>query len=125
MSDNPIGRVTTVMHDTDDLDAAVAFWTAALGLEVKYKDETYAYLSGLTDSGPHLAFQRVPEPKRGKNRLHLDVEVEDRASFSEWVVGQGGAVVEEHDHPGWPVWVVMADPQGNEFCIYEKQDDAA
>jgi predicted enzyme related to lactoylglutathione lyase len=113
------------MHDTDDLDGAVAFWTAALGLEVEYKDETYAYLSRLSDSGPHLAFQKVPEPKQTKNRLHLDVEVDDRAAFAEWVVARGGTVVEEHDHPGWPVWVIMADPQGNEFCIYEKQDDAA
>ena len=104
---------------------AVPFWTKVLGLEVKYRDDRYAYLSGLTGDGPHLAFQRVPEPKETKNRLHLDLMVEDREAFAEWVVELGGAVMEEHDHPGWPVWIVMSDPQGNEFCIYEKQDDAA
>jgi predicted enzyme related to lactoylglutathione lyase len=125
MADMTPGRVTTVMHDTDDLDGAVAFWTRVLGLEVKYKDDTYAYLNGLREGGPHLAFQRVPEPRVGKNRLHLDIEVEDRDLFSEWVVELGGAVIEEHDRPGWPIWIVMADPQGNEFCIYEKPEDAA
>ena len=125
MAEMTTGKVTTVMHDTDDLEGAVAFWTTILGLEVKYKDDNYAYLSGLRDSGPHLAFQNVPEAKQGKNRLHLDVMVEDRDAFAEWVIELGGSIIEEREHPGFPVWIVMADPQGNEFCIYEKRDDAA
>ncbi|MCJ7725413.1 MAG: VOC family protein [Acidimicrobiia bacterium] len=118
-------KVTSVMHDTDDLEGAVAFWTRILGLEVAYKDDTYAYLSGLREGGPHLAFQKVPEPKASKNRLHLDLMVEDRDAFAEWVVELGGSLIEEHEHPGWPIWIVMSDPQGNEFCIYEKPEDAA
>jgi catechol 2,3-dioxygenase-like lactoylglutathione lyase family enzyme len=125
MPGNTVGRVATVTHDTDDLDGAVAFWTAALGLDVIYRDDTYVYLGPLSDGGPHLGFQRVPEPKQGKNRLHLDLEVPDRAAFAEWVVAKGGEIVAEHEHPGIPPWMVMADPQGNEFCIFEKQDDAA
>jgi len=119
------GTVTTVMHDTVDLDGAVAFWTTILGLEVKYKDAHYAYLSGLRDGGPHLAFQNVPEAKQGKNRLHLDLMVDNRDAFAEWVVELGGSIIEERRHTGFPIWIVMADPQGNEFCIFEKQDDAA
>jgi predicted enzyme related to lactoylglutathione lyase len=125
MADMKTAKVTSVMHDTDDLEGAVAFWTRILGLEVKYKDDTYAYLSGLREGGPHLAFQKVPEPKTGKNRLHLDLMVESRDAFSEWVIELGGSVIGEHDIPGWPIWIVMADPQGNEFCIYEKPEDAA
>jgi predicted enzyme related to lactoylglutathione lyase len=125
MGDNPAGKATTIMVDTDDLNGAASFWTQILGLEIKYKDENYCYLGELADGGPHLAFQKVPEPKTVKNRLHFDIQVPDRAAFAEWVVELGGAVVEEHDHPGWPVWIVMADPQGNEFCIYEKPEDAA
>ena len=119
------GRVTAVMVDTVDLEVAVPFWTKVLGLEVKYRDDQYAYLSDVAPGGPHLAFQKVPEPREGKNRLHLDLMVEDREAFAEWVEELGGSVIEEHDHPGWPVWVVMADPQGNEFCIFEKPEDAA
>jgi predicted enzyme related to lactoylglutathione lyase len=125
MADDMIATVTTVMHDTDDLGGAVAFWTAVLGLEVKYKDDNIAYLSDLSDGGPHLAFQKVPEAKEGKNRLHLDMMVEDRDAFAEWIVELGGSLIEEHNHPGWPIWIIMADPQGNEFCIYEKPEDAA
>lgn len=125
MAADMIGKVTAVMHDTDDLDGAVAFWTTILDLEVKYRDDTYAYLSGLAPDGPHLAFQAVPEPKEVKNRLHLDVMVEDRDAFAEWVVELGGRVIQQHEYPGWPIWIVMADPQGNEFCIYEKENDAA
>jgi predicted enzyme related to lactoylglutathione lyase len=119
------GRVAAVMVDTVDLDVAVPFWTKVLGLEVKYRDDQYAYLSDVTPGGPQLAFQKVPEPREGKNRLHLDVMVEDREAFAEWVQELGGSVIEAHDHPGGPTWVVMADPQGNEFCIFEKPEDAA
>jgi predicted enzyme related to lactoylglutathione lyase len=118
--DAPIGAVTAVMHDTVDLDVAVAFWTRILGLEVQYRDDRYAYLSGLSADGPRLAFQKVPEPKVTKNRLHLDVRVADRIAFQHHVESLGGSVVEVHEHPGWPVWTVMTDPQGNEFCIYER-----
>ena len=124
MVDNMTAKVTAVMHDTDDLDGAISFWTTVLGLEVKYKDERYAFLSDLSDGGPHLAFQQVPEPKEGKNRLHLDMKVDDRDAFAEWIVELGGSLIKEHEQSGF-VWIVMADPQGNEFCIYEKPDDAA
>lgn len=122
MGDRPIGAVSAVMHDTVDLEGAVAFWAEILGLEVLHRDDTYAYLGPLTERGPHLAFQKVSEPKTIKNRLHLDVRVPDRAAFERYVESLGGRVVEVHEHPGWPVWTVMTDPQGNEFCIYERPE---
>jgi predicted enzyme related to lactoylglutathione lyase len=119
------GKVTNVMLDTDDLNGAVGFWSTLLDLEITYRDETYAFLGRLASDGPSLGIQLVPEPKAGKNRMHLDVMVEDRDAFAEWVVELGGRLIEEHDHPSGQSWVVMADPQGNEFCIYEKPEDAA
>ena len=86
MSEQPIGTVTTVMHDTADLEGVVGFWTEILGLEVVYRTDTYAYLSPLAVGGPHLAFQSVPEAKSAKNRLHLDIRVPDRREFEELVV---------------------------------------
>ena len=125
MADMTPGRVTAVMVDTDDLDVVIPFWTKVLGLEVKYRDERFAYLSDLSSGGPHLAFQKVPEPKEGKNRLHLDMMVEDREAFAEWVEELGGSVIEQQEQPGFPIWIVMSDPQGNEFCIFEKPEDSA
>ena len=117
----PAGTVTAVMHDTADLDGAVTFWSTVLRLDVVHRDERYAYLSRLSEGGPHLAFQFVPEAKATKNRLHLDIRVSDRVAFSRWVVALGGAIVGDHQEGEYPMWTVMRDPEGNEFCIYEAQ----
>ncbi len=111
------------MHDTADLDQAVAFWTRLLGLEVVHRDTRYAYLSPMRTEGPHLAFQHVPEAKAAKNRLHLDVRVPDRAAFRDLIVSLGGSEIGEHQEGDYPAWTVMADPEGNEFCIYERAGD--
>lgn len=107
------------MHDTADLDQAVAFWTEVLGLDVLERSGGYVYLGRLGDEGPHLAFQRVPEGKQVKNRLHLDIKVPDRAAFAERIIGLGGRLITEHQELDFPAWTVMADPEGNEFCIYD------
>lgn len=113
------GVVTTIMHDTADLDGAVAFWTEVLGLGIAYRDGTYAYLDRLSGDGPRLAFQQVPEAKASKNRLHLDVRVADRLAFAARVTAMGGAVLGEHQEGDFPPWTILADPEGNEFCVYE------
>jgi catechol 2,3-dioxygenase-like lactoylglutathione lyase family enzyme len=114
-----VGVVTTVMHDTADLDAAVEFWTRVLGLDVVHRDARYAYLSPVRGEGPHLAFQKVPESKAVKNRLHLDIRVPDRSTFRDLVLTLGGSAIGDHQEGDYPMWTVMADPEGNEFCIYE------
>ena len=119
MSDVRPGRVTTVMHDTVDVAGAVAFWTEILGLEVVYRTDTYAYLSQLSEGGPMLAFQQVPEPRPGKNRLHLDIRVADREAFAARVEQLGGRRLGDVQEADFPPWTVLADPQGNEFCVYE------
>ena len=83
-------KVTTIMHDTSDLDQAVTFWTELLGLSVVHRENTYAYLSPLSEGGPHLAFQEVPESRAAKNRLHLDIGVPDRMAFEDQVASLGG-----------------------------------
>lgn len=123
MADHPVGVVTTVMHDTADLDGAVAFWTAVLGLEVVHREDAYCYLGRLGgDASPRLAFQQVPEERREKNRLHLDVRVPDRRAFEARVAELGGRVVGEHQEGDFPAWSVCEDPEGNQFCIYERSD---
>lgn len=123
----PTGIVTTIMHDTVDLDGAVAFWTQVLGLEVVHRAHPFVYLSRLSDNGPRLAFQEVPERRTEKNRLHLDVMVPDRREFIGRVLQLGGSVVGDHQEGDFPTWTVMADPEGNQFCIYDtsEQNDAS
>jgi hypothetical protein len=79
-------------------------------------------------AGPRVFFQRVPEPKQVKNRVHLDLNVggglqadpEDKrariAAEADRLVAAGAAKQREFDE-GREYWLVMQDPEGNEFCI--------
>ena len=94
----------------------VEFWKTALNLEEKARFPDYVWLSGLSDNGPALAFQRVPEPREGKNRIHLDLSSDDPAAFTQHVINLGGSHVEDHEMSGFH-WMVLADPEGNVFCV--------
>jgi predicted enzyme related to lactoylglutathione lyase len=113
------GKVTAIMHDTNDLKGTIAFWTSLLDLTVVQEEGSYAYLSPLSDGGPYLAFQEVPEPRASKNRLHMDIGVTDRDGFEDRVAYLGGEVLHDHKEGSFPAWTVMADPEGNEFCVYQ------
>ncbi|MFD5869779.1 VOC family protein [Streptomyces sp. NPDC060322] len=88
-----------------------------------------AYLSDPDGVGPSLSFMKVPEPRTAKNRLHLDVQAGgDRetpweirwprvAGAVEKLTAAGGTVIQEHTLRGRPDHVVMADPEGHEFCV--------
>ena len=69
--------------------------------------------------GPRFFFQRVPEPKAGKNRVHLDLAVaqDDLEDAVERVVATGAAFI-EYGSQGDHRWAVMQDPEGNEFCMH-------
>ncbi|POX56356.1 hypothetical protein C3489_04665 [Streptomyces sp. Ru71] len=85
---------------------------------VRHPDDPYDPRSG-TGLGRRLLFQRVPEPKTVKNRLHLDLHPGDgrRAGEVERLTGLGASVLREVKEPSGQ-WVVMADPEGNEFCVH-------
>jgi hypothetical protein len=66
-----------------------------------------------------LLFINVPEGKAVKNRIHLDVQPVDRTRDEEveWLAGIGASIVADHRLPDGRGWVVMGDPEGNEFCV--------
>ena len=108
--------VSTIMIDCNDIDAMTTFWKEALGLEEKVRFPGYVWLSRVSETGPALAFQKVPEPRAGKNRIHLDLASPDPAAFVERIVELGGSRVEDHEVQGFH-WSVLADPEGNVFCV--------
>ena len=71
------------------------------------------------DGGPGLLFVTVPEAKAGKNRLHLDVAPSSRTRDEEvaHLLEIGASVVDDRRLPDGRGWVVLADPEGNEFCV--------
>ena len=138
-------KIGNIVFDCSDPDRVATFWAAALGYEkVEYPPEMRKELlaGGLSEEeladraiaedpageGPRLFFQKVPEAKTAKNRVHLDIsstpgrrpskpEVE---AEMERLKRLGAVVVREHDQNWGPFpeyhWV-MADPEGNEFCV--------
>ncbi|MFE1192496.1 VOC family protein [Streptomyces olivaceoviridis] len=86
-------------------------------IAVRHPDDPYDPETG-TGLGRRLLFQRVPEPKTGKNRLHLDVHAgpERRAEEVARLQALGARVVREVKEPAGR-WVLMADPEDNEFCV--------
>ncbi|MFC8514345.1 VOC family protein [Streptomyces sp. NPDC057257] len=86
-------------------------------IAVRHPDDPYDEGSG-TGLGRRLLFQRVPEAKTVKNRLHLDLHpgAERRDEEVERLEGLGAGVLRRVREQGGE-WVVMADPEGNEFCV--------
>jgi predicted enzyme related to lactoylglutathione lyase len=104
--------------DSKDPHALAPFWAAALGYVVVGAVENYVMLLPDGRVGPKLLLQHVPEHKADKNRMHIDIEVADIENLAASLVALGGTrltadVHREHGHQ----WIVMADPEGNEFCV--------
>jgi predicted enzyme related to lactoylglutathione lyase len=110
-----VPAVSSVVLDCSDVDVMVAFWSELLGLEERVRFPGFVWLSRLS-GGPSLAFQQVPEPKVGKNRMHLDLACDDPEATIARVESLGGRRLADHEIQGFH-WTVMADPEGNEFCV--------
>jgi predicted enzyme related to lactoylglutathione lyase len=108
--------------DCVDADALADFWSTALGYRRGPFGAPYVRLSDPGTRWPDLLLQQVPERKSGKNRMHLDLQVMDVAAEVERLVAAGASVVDPaHDDDGF-LTTVLADPQGNEFCVIRPPD---
>lgn len=124
LSERPIGRLEAITIDCADALALARFWAAFFATAIAASevapaggDPTYVDLRPTTEI-PTLRFQRVPEPKSVKNRVHLDIQVADLDEACARAEALGGRrisaqVFEEFGYR----WIVMADPEGNEFCL--------
>ncbi|WP_157249756.1 VOC family protein [Nonomuraea typhae] len=83
---------------------------SAMGLSGPEDDPT-VLVEG-PDGAPRIFFVKVPEPKLVKNRVHLDVRAADLEAERERLLGLGARETGRHEN-----WIVMADPEGNEFCL--------
>ncbi|NUT46823.1 MAG: VOC family protein [Saccharothrix sp.] len=108
-----IGMITI---DTADPRRLAEFWTEALGTSVQHDWGEFLVLAPAREGGLQLGLQRVADPTPGKNRVHFDAHVEDRAAEVARLVGLGATEVAEHTVPGL-TWTVLADPDGNQFCV--------
>ena len=112
-------RLDAVTVDCADPVTLAAFWAELLGVSVRGTWEQYVGLQPQREGAPRLLFQRVDRPRPARNSLHLDLHVAGRAELDPAVdraLGLGATFVETQDH-GALCWTVLADPEGNVFCI--------
>jgi len=113
-------RVSAVMIDCHDPESLFAFWSQIIDIDIDHEFPGYIFGTRIPGNHIRLAFQKVPEDKPVKNRLHLDLSHEDTEAFIARVEELGGSHLEDHELGGFR-WSVLADPEGNEFCITQPQ----
>ena len=104
--------------DCADPDRLAEFWGAALDYINVGAAGAYVALYPRAGDGPKLLLQRVTEPKTAKNRMHLDVDATDIHAEARRLSALGATRVSDtasREHG--TTWILMADPEGNEFCI--------
>jgi predicted enzyme related to lactoylglutathione lyase len=115
-------RLTNVAIDSADQRALARWWGAALGWEISYEDEEETDLvPPAGEPGLELSFGPVPEAKVGLNRLHLDLSsrsLDDQAATVARLEAAGARRIDVGQDK-YAAWVVLTDPEGNEFCVLE------
>jgi predicted enzyme related to lactoylglutathione lyase len=106
-------RLGDIVFDANDPERLAAFWSDVLGVEVAGRRGPYVVLHPLVE-GPRLVFQRTDARKRSKNRVHIDLRVQDPRVVQAHVEALDGATLPAYTSGGF---LVMADPEGNEFCL--------
>jgi predicted enzyme related to lactoylglutathione lyase len=114
-SEHRVGTLYAFVVDVNDLETCGQFWSQVLGAEVLYQDQTYLRL-GRAGARPTLLLQKIPEQHGGKNRAHIDLDVADLEAAVSRVLELGGRKLKAVSEYGIE-WAVMADPDGNEFCL--------
>ncbi|MFD7665120.1 VOC family protein [Streptomyces sp. NPDC059788] len=106
-----------VVLDCADRAVLAQFWTQVLGYRITRTTPPYTALADPAGRSPELLLQEVREPKRGKNRMHIDLRVPAMEPALSRVVAHGARVLRgPFDDAGCPT-TVLADPEGNEFCL--------
>jgi predicted enzyme related to lactoylglutathione lyase len=106
--------IRNITFDASDPERLANFWAAALEWELR--DGFVMSPSG----APRLNFERVPESKTVKNRVHLDINADDREGYVQRLMALGARKeLDVEDASGEYSWTVMLDPEGNEFCVVD------
>jgi hypothetical protein len=116
-------RVGNIAFDCNDVLKVAQFWSTAIGRPLdEGSSPEFASIGGSDPvrAVPAWYFNKVPERKRAKNRVHLDLVSADPTAV-EQLVGCGATIIAKHElRAAKHRWTVMQDPEGNEFCVAAK-----
>lgn len=115
IASEPVGTLHAIVLDVNDLERCAGFWSEVLGKKISFQTDKYCRMGG-SDDTPSLLLQKVPELHENKNRAHIDLDVINLEAAVQRVLDLGGTRLEEISEYGIR-WAVMADPDGNEFCL--------
>lgn len=124
-SESPYGlAIEWVIIDCADPELLCNFWSTLLGVGVSSRKGPYVFLERSAKGGAAIGLQKVAEAKQGKNRVHVDLISDDIVAVARRVEELGGRRVSGYEPGGF---LVMADPEGNEFCVlppgFDMDDD--
>ncbi|MEV7025072.1 VOC family protein [Kitasatospora sp. NPDC093558] len=122
-----VSVVQNVAIDCADPYGLAQFWSKVTGRPLHPEDKPgNPEVEVLLADGPVLYFNQVPEPKTVKNRIHLCLRPETtREQEVERLLGLGASLVADRRNPDGSGWAVLADPEGNEFCVLRSESDRA
>ncbi|ANH94119.1 MULTISPECIES: VOC family protein [unclassified Streptomyces] len=118
-------RIRHVTIDCSDPYILARFWSQVLDLPL-HDDDHPGDPEALIE-GAGLLFVRVPDPKRAKNRVHLDLQPQDRTRDQEIerLLALGATLTDDRRRPDGRGWAVLTDPEGNEFCVERSAAETA
>ena len=113
----PVASIGLVLDCTDP-ELLTRFWSVALGYTIVGRAGSYVALTDRTRRGPKLLLQQVPEAKITKNRMHFDIDTRHVDDEVRRLCTIGAVRIDKDAHCEHGTrWVVLADPEGNEFCV--------
>jgi len=112
-------RVGSIVLRVDDLERQTAFWSAALDYEARRGDVDFVLLRPKDGIGPNVSLDRVRSSVQVPPRIHLDLYTEDQAGEVARLMDLGATEVVWDKRPPDADYVILADPEGNRFCVVD------
>jgi len=112
-------RIGSIVLRVDDLQRQTEFWEAALDYVRRDLDQDFILLRPRDGVGPNLSLDQVPSTVQVPPRIHLDLFTEDQAGEVERLKALGATEVHWDKRPPDADYVILADPEGNRFCVVD------
>jgi predicted enzyme related to lactoylglutathione lyase len=113
-------RVGSIVLRVDDVERAAAFWAAALDYAPRpERSDDFVVLRPRDGNGPNLSLDQVPAGPRTRPRIHLDLYTDDQAGEVRRLLALGATEVHWSKRPPDADYIILADPEGNRFCVVD------